>query len=83
MENDRPHSEKRPEGCCNIAMTWAPEGERKKGREKREDRKRPGGGQWKRKGKMQVGDHVRRQELQQPTGESEGLLWRPYAPRGA
>ena len=50
---------------CNIAMTFVPEEKRKGGRPKRR-----GDGQWKRKEKMQVGDHGRRQELQQPIGKS-------------
>ena len=62
---------------CNIAMTWAPEGERKTGITENDLETDSG------KEKMQVGDHGKTQELQQPTGKSGVLLWEPYAPRGA
>ena len=59
---------------------WLPLGHRE-GRERGEDRKRRRRVEKERKDA--VGNHGRRQELQQPTGKSGGLLWRPYAPWGA
>ena len=62
----------------NIALSWTPEGKRKRGRPKTT---------WRRtvereRGTAQDGLHGMRQELLQPTEKIGGILWRPYVPRG-
>ena len=61
----------------NIALSWTPEGKRKRGRPKTT---------WRRTVERERNSagcvHGMRQELLQPTEKIGGILWRPYVPRG-